>query len=444
MAVTATWKTGWRISREASFGAANPESKLDWNIGGNGGGVNGWIDLPAIDGDGLTGKRPTIFPTGLTGLRAMNVATPVKGADMMELGSLEFPVYPENIDRIIIGLLGSVARVETAGAAAQASTAFASLASLTTQPNGTEVLKFVIASSTAASAAAINIIQGGVTVETITIGTSASTVDGDYYSKGAYDGSASAITFSVDGTVTSGLVTVSGVDFATNTHTITTNNNPNYLVVEQQERIEAGSGNSQYFSGVITPESTFAYDRNAADGLLTCNTTFHGKLPTEATKTTYSEDVGKYYQPIAAWNGAVKLDDVSYAEVVSANWTIRSNNGLYVVSSGNQTPTAGLTGQIEVTGQMTIIPADGSRHDDYLAGTVRDLEFDFLTGNYVVDTTPFRALFTFTEVYIEDYAQTRVTFGGTAAMGATVNWRGVYNTTDSGPLQIVTRSRLPV
>src|SRR3990172_823568 len=120
-----------------------------------------------------------------SGGRHMHVALPVAGSNPAEqIGSYEFPIYPVLIDRIWQAVFGAVSRVETAGVAAQASTAFASLATLTMQPATLEVLKFVIASSTAASGAAINIIQNGATAETITIRTNASALNPNYVSQG--------------------------------------------------------------------------------------------------------------------------------------------------------------------------------------------------------------------------------------------------------------------
>ncbi len=436
MAVIGQWKQYWRVKTEASFGAANPENALDWNIGGNGGGANGWMDLPLLDADGLQPKQAIIFPSGQGGARAMNRAAPVAGAYLPELGNIEMPVYPELIDRFFYQALGGVARAETAGAAAKSSIAFASLATLDTQPNGTEMLKFTIASSTASSAAAINIIQSATTQETITIGTSASSVDGVYYSKGAYDGSTNAITFTVAGTVTAGTVVVAGVDYVTNTFTAA-DTNPT-LVIEQGGRQES-LANSEYFSGLIAPTLVLSYDRNTPDNLLTANVTLQGRFPAEATAGTYGNEVVDYYKPIAGWTGTLTQGGSAWAEVVSANITLQTNNQLYQVSSGNRQPSGAVEGQNEVFGQMTILPIDGTQWDNYNNITVSDVHLDFLTPFYVVDTTPYRVLFEFTKFYIEDYARARLN----NAQAATLSFRTVYDSSD-GISKITTRCRMPV
>lgn len=103
-----------------------------------------------------------------------------------------------------------------AGAAALASTAFASLATLDTQPARRERLTFTISGSSAASGAKINIVQSGATVETIEIPDSAASVDGDYtQTLFVEEGTVNNVTFTVEGTVTGGNVVVSATRFFT-------------------------------------------------------------------------------------------------------------------------------------------------------------------------------------------------------------------------------------
>lgn len=435
---SATFEQFWRIRSEASFDAASPEGGAEWNIGGNGGGANGWMDLPVQrESDGLQPKTTVIYPQTASGTRAMNAALPIAGADVLELGNLEFAVYPELVDRILRAVFGDVSRTPTAGTAAKASTAFASLADLDTQPDGTEQLKFTIASSTAASAAAINIIQDGSTVETITIGTSASTVDGDYYSKGGYDGSTNAITFSVDGTVTSGMVTVSGVDYSTNVFTAGTSNPT--LVIEQGGRPEAGAGNSEFFPGIVIPTLVLNYDRSAPDNLLMANATIHGVRPDTAIAGTYANDAASYYKPIAGWTGAITFGGVSNLEIVSASITIQPNNALYAVSSGNQQPSGAQEGEFEVFGTMTVLPADNTRWTDYRAQTVRDVELTFTTPHYVVDTTGYQIKLEMTQMSLEDYTRNRQA----PNLGAELAFRNIYDDND-GPGKLTTVCRMPV
>ncbi len=436
----ATWQQFWRVRTEASFDAASPEGGAEWNIGGNGGGANGWMDLPVIrESDGLQPKNAVIYPSTASGNRAMNSAAPIAGADLVELGSLEMAFYPELCDRVLRALMGSVSRAETAGAAALASTVFASLATLDTQPNGTEQLKFTIASSTAASAAAINIIQNSVTVETITIGTSASSVDGVYYSKGAYDGSTNAITFSVSGTVTSGTVVVAGVDYSTNEFTVGTTNPT--LVIEQGGRVEAGSGNSEYFPGIVLPGATFNYDRSAADGLLmmTLNNIL-GIRPDTATAGTYQNDAAEYYKPFASWTGAVEIDGASNTEFVSAQININPNNELLQTSTGNQQPSGKIEGEFESFGSFNILPTDTTFWDAFRNQTLTDVNITFTTPFFVVDSVGFSIAFNFTELTFSDYQRNRAG----AALGSVLPWRAIYNTTDGGPVKVTTVCRMPV
>ena len=94
----ATWQQMWRIRTESGFDAASPEDGAEWNLGGNGGGANGWMDLPVQrESDGLQPKTAVIYPSTASGSRAMNAALPLAGADLLELGSLEFALYPEGL-----------------------------------------------------------------------------------------------------------------------------------------------------------------------------------------------------------------------------------------------------------------------------------------------------------------------------------------------------------
>lgn len=440
MSVVGTFERFWRIRSEASFNAATPGGGAAWNIGGNGGGANGWMDLPVTrESDGLQPKSTIIYPSTAAGTRAMNSALPIAGAYPAELGSLEFAVYPELIDRIFRQVFGSVARTPTAGNAAKSSIAFASLAALDTQSNGTEQLKFVIASSSAASAAAINIIQSAATQETITIGTSAGSVDGDYYSKGAYDGTTNAITFSVDGTVTDGMVVVSGIDKNTNVFTAG-DTNPS-LVIEQAGRPEAdlGSSYSEYFPGIVIPTLQLAYDRSAADSLLTATATILGLNPTRATAGSYANDAATYYRPFAGWTGAITTDGGSWAEVVAANITIQPNNELYATSSGTQQPTGEVEGYFEVFGTLTILPEDETQWDAYRAQTIQDVELTFTTPHYIVDTTGYSLKLEFTQLSIEDYSRNAQGM----AQGAEIAFRTIYDSSD-GPCKATVVSRMPV
>lgn len=438
MAVSAVWSRFFRVRTESSWNAATPGGGADWALGGIGGGANGWFELPVIkDSDGLQPKSTIIYPGVMAGSRAMNAALPIAGAYPTELGNLEFNFYPELVDRFFRAVFGTVARTETAGTAAQASTAFASLATLTTQPTGNEQLKFVIASSTASSSAAINILEGGVVKETITIGTSASSVNGSYYSKGGY-GAGGTVTFSVAGSVTSGLVTVSGIGYSTNVFTV--GNSTPSLVIEQGGRPEAGSGNSEFFPGCVVPTLVLSYDRSAPDNQLMCNATIQGLNPTTATAGTFANHAAKFYQPFAGWTAAATIDGAAWSEIAAMQLTIQPNTGLYAVSSGAQNPSGKLEGEVEVFGTITLLPDGNSRWADYRASTVRNVEIEFLTPFYVTGTTPYRLLLEMTQTTFSDYTRNRQQ---NLAQGAELAFRTIYDSSD-GPIKATTRCRLPV
>ncbi len=437
MTVQPIFKQFLRVRQEASYNAASPETAQNWNVKD---GATGWIDLyDQIDGVGLQHHTPLIFPSGKSGSRAMNPAAPVAGAQGPELGTLTMPVYPELIDRFLRATMGTVSRVETAGVAAKSSVAFASLATLDTQPGDEEQLKFVIASSTAASGASINIIQSGVTVETITIPDSASTVDGDYYMQyRVLDGTVNNVTFTVAGSVTSGMVVVSGIKYVSNNHK--SGATAPSLVIEQAARVEEGAANSEFFPGCKIPQLNFAYERGDTLNLLMATATVIGLKPTVSTSTTYDNAAALYYKPFAGWTCSAQFDDVANLEVVSANININSNDILYSVSSGAQAPTGAVEGLQEAFLTLTVLPIDTTRWDDYLAGTVRKLELEFLTPYYVNASTPYQFKLTFNSLYPEDYTRNIQD----AAQGAEISFRAVYNTTDVGACQIDTRCRLPV
>jgi hypothetical protein len=442
MTVLGHWRQYLRCRQEASFNAATPQTAKEWNHGL--GAAIGWIDLvDQLDGAGLAPVTNLIFPSGKSGQRFVNNASPIAGAQTVQLGQLTMPVYPELIDRFLRATFGSVTRTPTAGVAAQASTAFASLATLTTQPSTLEQLKFVIVSSTASSAAVINIIQNAVTVETITIGTSVASVDGTYYSKGGYDGSVNAITFTIGGTVTSGMVTVSGITKVASNHVFNTSGAPS-LVIEQAASIQEGSTNSEFFPGCKVPTLSFAYDRRAVDNILLATATINGLLPTVATSTGFGGDFiagsDAAYRPFAGWTGAMQIDDVADVEIISANLNINSNDEHYSTSSGLQAPTGAIEGLAEFFGTITIIPTATSRWDDYQAATGRKMELEFTTPHYITGTTGYQFKITCNSIYIESY--TRAKEG--AAQSAELTVRGVYNSTDAGPCQVDTISRLPV
>ena len=428
------WQQYYRAQFESAFGAGG--GTADWNIGGNGGGATGWRDLAVIPGSvAITPTEAQIFMANAAGKRALNQQAPVPGA-YNTAGSFEMPVLPELIYPIFRAVLGGVANVETAGSAALASEAFATVATLDTQPDGTEVLKFVIASSTASSGAAINIIQSAVTVETITIGDNAGTVNGDYYSKGAYDGSVNAITFSVDGTVTSGTVTISGVDYVTNTFTPATSNP--FIKLEEAGQPKSGS-NSSYYTGTAFKDITLAFDRTAEDGLLMATPTFLSKFPTFATAGTYANDAALFYHPLGAWTASLTKGGAAFDKVVSASLAIDGGTVLFPVASGDQDPAGGSFADQQVSGTFTILPEDGSEWNDFVGQTVGDYHLIFTSPNFIVDTTPWTITIEMTALYLETYVEN----AQEGMFGADLGIRTVDEATD-GIIKITTVTRMPV
>ena len=438
MAVTVPkqfWRQFFRIQKESAFGAGG--GTLDWNIGGNGGGATGWRDVPVIPGSiRINPTEEQIFAQYAAGKRAMNQQAPVPGAYSVE-GSFEMPLFIELIDPFILAVLGSDSRVETAGSAALASTAFASVATLDTQPDGTEQLKFVIASSTDASAAAINIIQNAVTVETITIGTSASSVDGNYYSKGAYDGSTDTITFTVDGTVTLGMVVVSGVDFVTTTFTLGTTN-PSYKIEEAGQPRSAS--NSGFYTGVVVPTLQWVYDRTALDGLITVTAAMMSQFVTDAAAGTFANDPANFYHPLGGWTASLTLGGSAYEKVQSADYTIGGMTALFPISSGNQDPSGATYGASEMSGTLTILPEDATEWAIYVGQTVSDIHLTYTSPQNIVDSTKWSVLFEWTKLHLETYVEGA---GADGLINAALGFRTIEDSSD-GILKITTVSRMPV
>lgn len=428
------WEQFYRAQFESAFGAGG--GTADWNIGGNGGGATGWRDLAVIPGSvAITPTEAQIFMLNAAGKRAMNQQTPVPGAYDVT-GSFEMPVLPELIYPIFRAVMGDVANVETVGTAALAATAFASVATLDTQSDGTEMLKFVIASSTDATDAAINIIQNAITVETINIGTNAGSVDGDYYSKGAYDGSINAITFSVDGTVSAGMVTISGVDYVTNTFSMA-NTNP-FMKLEEAGQPKSAS-NSAFYTGTAFKDVTLAFDRTAADGLLMGTSTFASKFPTMATPGTYGNDAALYYHPLGAWTASLTKGGAAFDKVTNVSLVIDGGTVLFPVASGDQDPAGGSFADQQVSGTFTILPEDGTEWDAFVGQTVGDYHLVFTSPQNIVDTTKWTITIEMTKLYLETYVEN----AQEGMFGAELGIRTTDDATD-GIVKITTVTRMPV
>lgn len=428
------WEQFYRVQFESAFGAGG--GTVDWNIGGNGGGATGWRDLPVIPGSvNINPTETQIFLNLAAGKRAMNQQAPIPGA-YETTGGFEMPVILELFYPILRAVMGGVANVETAGSAAQASTAFASLATLSTQPDGTEVLKFVMASSTAASAATIDVIQSAVTVETITIGTSATSVDGDYYTKGAYDGSVNPITFTIGGTVTSGMVVVSGVDFVTNTFTMANTNTPMKLEEAGQPKSASNSG---FYAGALFKDVVLSFDRTAADGIWMATANFASKFFAAATAGTWGNDAAKYYHPLGAWTASLTKDGSAFDKAVNVSLTIDGGTVPFVVASGDQDIAgASFAGQ-QVTPEFTILPEDATEWNDFVGQTVGDYHIIATSPNSIVDSTKWTMTIEMTKLYLETYAETTQD----NQFGATMGARTIEDASD-GIIKITTVTRMPV
>lgn len=428
------WQQFYRAQFETAFGAGG--GSVDWNIGGNGGGATGWRDLAVIPGTvGITPTEAQIFMANAAGKRPLNQQPPVPGAYDVT-GSFEMPVLPELIYPIFRSIMGGVSNVETAGSAALVATAFASVATLDTQSDGTEMLKFVIASSTAAAGAAINIIQSTVTVETITIGDNAGSVDGNYYSKGAYDGSSAAITFTVDGTVTSGMVTISGIDKVTNTFTMATTNP--FMKLEEAGQPKSAA-NSSFYTGTAFKDVTLAFDRTAADGLLMATPTFASKFPTFATAGTYANDAALYYHPLGAWTASLTKGGSAFDKVQSISLVIDGGTVLFPVASGGQDSAGGSFADQQVSGTFTILPEDSTEWNNFVGQTAGDYHLIFTSPNFIVDTDPWLITIEMTALYFETYVEN----AQAGMFGADLGIRPIDEATD-GIIKITTVTRMPV
>lgn len=428
------WSQFYRAQFETAFGAGG--GAADWNIGGNGGGATGWRDLAVIPGSvAITPTEAQIFMANAAGKRALNQQPNVPGAYDVA-GSFEMPVLPELIYPIFRAVLGGVANVETAGLAALAATAFASVATLDTQPDGTEMLKFVIASSTDATDAVISIIQNTVTVETITIGTNAGSIDGDYYSKGAYDGSVNPITFTVAGTVTLGMVTISGVDYVTNTFTPAVSNP--FMKLEEAGQPKSGS-NSSFYTGAAFKAVTLAFDRTASDGLLMATPTFASKFPTFATAGTYANDAALYYHPLGAWTASLTKGGAAFDKVISVSLVIDGGTVLFPVASGDQDPAGGSFADQQVSGTITILPEDGTEWNDFIAQTAGDYHLIFTSPNFIVGAIPWTITLEMTDLRLETYVENTQE----GMFGADLGIRTIDEATD-GIIKITTVTRMPV
>jgi hypothetical protein len=427
------FKQFFRIQAESSYGAGG--GSADWNIGGNGGGTVGWRDLPVVPGSvNIEPVETAIFAEVATGKRAMNQQPPVGGLYDVT-GSFEMPAFPELVDPILLGVMGGVARVETAGSAAKSAVSFASLATLDTQSDGTEVLKFVIASSTAASGASIDIIQNAVTVETITIGTNAGSVDGNYYSLGAYDGSVNAITFSIAGTVTSGMVTVSGVDFVTNTFTMADTNNSYKIEEAGQPR---SASDSSFYTGAALVDAVFSFDKTAADGLLTLTTNFAAQFPASATVGTFGNHAALYYNPLAGWNVTFTKDGAAYDKVTTLDFTIHGGTELFQVASGDQNPGGLSYGSQWIEGTVGILAEDATEWNDFVGQTEADYHIIFTSPQNIVDTTKWTITIEATKLYLETYVEDTQQDN---LFGASLGIRTVEDSSD-GIVKITVVSRL--
>lgn len=430
------WKQFFRVAPESAFNTNT--ATADWNIGGNGGGATGWRDMAVIPGAvRMTPNVNNVFQEYASGKRAMNQQAPVEGPYSVE-GSFEMPLYLELIDPFLYALMGTQTITPTAGSAALASSLWGSWSgqALDTQSNGTEQFKFVVTGSSAATSASVALIQSAATLETITIGTNASAVDGTYYTKGAYDGTSAAITLTTSGTV-DGNAVVSGVDLNTNVYTLSTSA-PQTLKIEQAGQPMSAS-NSMFYNGVVIPSMTFAFDRTASDGMVTVTAPFMSRFPAATTAGTYANDAKTYYHPLQGWTASLTKDGAAFDKVVSCTFTITTNNALFVTSDGTQQPGGAYSGGAMVEGTLTILPEDATEWNLFTAQTVGDYHLVFTSPNNIVDSTPWTLTFEFSELYVANYVENVQD----SLFGADITFRTTDDASD-GIAKITNVCRMPV
>jgi hypothetical protein len=245
-----------------------------------------------------------------------------------------------------------------------------------------------------------------------------------------------AITFSVDGTVTAGQVVVSGVDYVTNTFTMSTSN-PS-MKIEEAGQPKSGS-NSSFYTGALFKELTLAFDRTALDGLLTATPTFNSKFPTFATAGTYGNDAALYYHPLGGWTASLTKDGSAFDKVQTASLVIDGGTVPFVVASGDQDPAGASYADQQFSGTFTILPEDGTEWNDFVGQTEADYTLVFTSPSYIVDTTPWLITIEMTALYLETYVEN----AQEGMFGADLGIRTIDEATD-GIIKITTRTRMPV
>lgn len=438
-----TWKQFFRAYIESSFAAAAPSQS--WNIAG----TNGWRDQVVVPGAvRFTPNAGIMFPQNAAGKRALNRQPPIEGGQGAE-GSLEMPVIPETIGVWLYAAMGGVTHTPTAGSAALTGTDVSTSAwdsqALDTDPDDSvgERLKFTLASSTASTDFAIIIEQPeNNTVETITVGTSASSIDGDYYSKYYYTGT---VYISTSGSVSSGgtaTMAVAGQDSVSSVFTMA-DTNPSVGIQESgQPRGDAAGGNALLYKGCVVPSITLNYDRTALDGLLMATTTANGQYPTNATEVAYDDDPATYpalFKPFQGWTASLTKGGSAFDKVQVVTLTIGGGTELFPVSSGNQNPSGKTYGPQEITLALTLLPEDKTEWDALNAQTVGDYHLTFTSPYSASAAASYSLLFEFTKSYIETYEES---VAGNL-FSATLNLRTIEDSSDD-VLKATLVSKMPL
>lgn len=428
-----TWQQYFRVQTESSFGAGGASYEW-WHAAG---GATGWMDLPVVpDGVRFTPNEAQIFTRYASGDRAMNRQPPIAGAYNVT-GSIEMAAWPELIDRMLYACLGAVQRTQTAGSFSMAATALGSSTyAFGTQSNGTEQIKISFTGAATGTTAAIAVMQGSTTLETITIGSATTGLNGTYYTRGGYDGSSTAITLDVSGMATAGTISASGVDKTTNVFTLGTT--VPTLKIEEGGQPKSAS-NSMYYTGVVVPTLVFTFDRTAADGLLMVTATVASKFPSAATAGTWANDARTYYYPTAGWTCTITKDGSAFDKLQVATVTVQGGAALFPVASGTQDASGAYAGPAEVTGTFTILPEDATEWNNFTGQTEADYTLTFTLPQYIVDTTGYSITFELTDTYLENYVETV----RENLFGADLTIRTIKNATD-GIVKITTVSRMPV
>jgi hypothetical protein len=196
---------------------------------------------------------------------------------------------------------------------------------------------------------------------------------------------------------------------------------------------DANPTQTRKYAGAKASEVAFAF--TAADGMLTARSTWRSK-----TGATGSATTGLTAETAKPWLGidaSISLASVSNARVTSFDLTIaREQNAIH--AAGSRDPIRIDEGPLECTGSIAF-DAGASPVDDlakYIGSSGAFTEEAMVIACSYGATTTLRAItFTLTNANYGEGPATRDL--GTGLYQVTLNFRGIYNTTDSGPLKVL-------